>query len=125
MYIKTLFKDVQLKKAALLLAEQRRQLREKPGDDLHFAQVVGMTQLAYELFNDYDLKFLYDYYCLRLDRPFPKPGEKVLYYDPSDRQQPKLATVVDSTEWPRWIRIECDDTTFDVTDRDIDLFLYW
>ena len=125
MNIKTLFKDVQLKKAALILAEQQRQLKERPNDDLLFAQVVGMTQLAYELFNDYDLKFMYDYYCHRLDRPFPKPGEKVLYYDPSDRQQPKLAKVVDSTEWPKWVRIEYDDTTFDVTDRDIDLFLYW
>ena len=125
MNVKELFRDIQLKKAALTLAEHQRQVKEKPGDDLLFAQVVGMTQMAYELFNDYDLKALYDYYSLRLDRPIPKPGEKVLYYDPSDRHQPKLAKVVDSTEWPRWMRVECDGTTFDVTDRDIYLFLYW
>lgn len=125
MSIKELFRDVQLKKAALILAEQQRRLKESPGDDLLFAQVVGMTQMAYEILNDYDLKIIYDYYCLRLDQPVPKPGEKVLYYDPSDRQQPKLARVVESSEWPKWVRVECDDTTFDVTDRDVDLFLYW
>lgn len=125
MYIKTLFKDVQLKRAALLLAEQRRKLKENPGDDTLFAQVVGMTQMAYEIFNDYDLKLLYEYYCLRLDQPVPKPGEKVLFYDPTNIHQPKLAKVVESSDWPKWVRIEYDDRTFDVTDRDVDLFLYW
>lgn len=125
MYIKTIFKDFRLRKAALLLAEQRRKLKENPGDDLLFAQVVGMVQMAYEVLNDYDLKLLYEYYCHRLDQPVPESGEKVLYYDPADRHQPKLAKVVESSEWPKWVRCECDGTTFDVTDRDVDLFLYW
>lgn len=126
MNIKTLFKDFQLKRAALILAEQQRQLKERPNDDLLFAQVVGMTQMAYEIFNDYDLKLLYEHYCNKLDQEFPKPGEKVFFYDPTNIHQPKLATVVDSTEWPRWVRIEYeDDKTFDLTDRDIYLLLYW
>ena len=126
MYIKTIFKDIQLKRAALILAEQQRKLKEKPGDDMLFAQVVGMTQMAYEIFNDYDLKLLYEYYSHKLDQDLPKPGEKVLFYDPTNIHQPKLAKVTDSTEWPRWVRIEYeDDRTFELTDRDIYLLLYW
>lgn len=125
MNIKTLFKDFQLKRAALILAEHQRQLKENPGDDMRFAQVVGMVQMAYELLNDYDLKLLYDYYCHRLDQPVPTPGEKVLYYDPADRHQPKLAKVIESSERPKLVKIECDNETFDVTNRDIYLFLYW
>src|SRR5690606_4825376 len=105
MYIKTLFKDFQLKRAALLLAEQRHKLKENPGDDMLFAQVVGMTQMAYEIFNDYDLKLLYEYYCHKLDQEFPKPGEKVLFYDPTNINQQKQEKLIDSTEWHRWVTI--------------------
>jgi len=124
MNIKTLFKDVQLKKAALLLAEQQRQLKENPGDDLLFAQVVGMTQLAYELFNDYDLKFLYDYYRHKLDQLMPKPGETILYYDPMG-DDPTQARVVASTNWPQWVMIEFDGQIMEVSGKDIYLQLYW
>lgn len=126
MYIKTLFKDIQLKRAALLLAEQQRKVKEKPGDDLLFAQVAGMIQMAHEIFNNYDLKLLCEHYSYKLDQELPKPGEKVLFYDPTNIHQPKLAKVTDSTEWPRWVRIEYeDDRTFELTDRDIYLLLYW
>jgi len=128
MNVKQLLKDYQLKKAALLLAEQRRQLRENPGDELALAQAIGMTQMAYEVFNVVAFETLYNYYCHKLDQSsLPKPGQTAFYYDPLEDYTPKLAKVIESSDWPKWVRIklECDNTTFDVTDRDIYLLLYW
>jgi len=124
MNIKTLFKDFQLKKAALILAEQQRQLKERPNDDLLFAQVVGMVQMAYEIFNDYDLKFMHDYYRHKLDQLLPEPGETVLYYDPMG-DAPKQVRVVASTNWPQWMLCEYDGQILEVSGRDIYLQLYW
>src|SRR5690606_7741771 len=124
MNVKELFRDIQLKKAALTLAEHQRQVKEKPGDDLLFAQAAGMHLMAFELLNNYDLKFMYDYYCRRLDQLMPKPGETVLYYDPMG-DDPTQARVVASTNWPQWVMIECDGQLLEVSGRDIYLQLYW
>lgn len=125
MNVKSLFENYSLKKAALLLAEQRLQLRESPGDDMLFEQVIGMTQMAYEIFDGYSLKALYDYYCHQLDQPLPKPGETVLYYDPIDGHQPKTAKVVEYNDWPKLVKIECNSRTIEICDRYVHLYLYW
>jgi len=130
MNVKKLLENELLKKAALLLAEQRLQLMENPGDDLGFAQAVGMTQMAYELLNNYALKSLYEYYCQKLDQPLPKPGETVLYYDPIDDHQPKQARVIESRDSttldrPKLVKCECDDQVLEIQDRHIYLLLYW
>lgn len=125
MNVKNLLENYQLKKAALLLAEQRLQLRENPGDDLALSQAIGMTQMAYEIFDDYALKTLYDHYCYQLDQPLPKPGETVLYYDPIDGHQPKTAKVVEYNDWPKLVKIEYNNRTIEICDRYVHLYLYW
>src|SRR5690606_9731788 len=97
MDVKELLKDYSLKKAALLLAERRLQLMENPGDDTLFEQTVGMVHMAYGVFNNYGLKALYDYYIRQLEKPLPKPGEIVLFYDRIDGQ-PKQARVIESRD---------------------------
>jgi len=130
MNVKQLLKDYQLKKAALLLAEKRFQLRENPGDDTLFEQTVGMVHMAYEVFNNYGLKALCDYYCHKLDQPLPKSGETVLYYDPLDDHQPKQARVIESLDSttldrPKLVKCECDGQVLEIQDQHIYLLLYW
>lgn len=131
MNVKQLLENEVIKKAALLLAEKRLQLLQTPGDDIGFAQAVGMTQMVYEIVdNDYALKSLYDYYCHKLDQPLPKPGETVLYYDPLDDHQPKPAKVVESRDSmtldrPKLVKCECDDQVLELQDQHIYLLLYW
>ena len=131
MHVKQLLENEVMKKAALLLAEKRLQLLRTPGDDIGFAQAVGMTQMAYEVVdNDYALQSLYDYYCQKLDEPLPEPGETVLYYDPLDDHRPKPAHVVevlDSTtlDRPKLVKFECEGQVLEVQDRHIYLLLYW
>lgn len=124
MNAKNLFGNYALKKAALLLAEQKLQLRENPGDDLALAQVTGMVQMAYEIFDVAAFETLYNYYCHQLDQSLPRPGETVLYYDPIGHQ-PKQAKVVERSDWPKWVRVECDNRIFEVCDRYVHLHLYW
>jgi len=111
MSIKDLFRDYQLKEAALLLAERCLQLGESP------------------VFSNHDLKALYDYYCHKLGQPLPKPGDTVLCYDPIDDQF-KPAKVVESRDsrtldQPKLIKCECDDQVLELQDRHIYLLLYW
>lgn len=122
---KNFFGVYPLKKAALLLAEHKLQLEENPGDDLSLAQINGMIQMAYEIFDATAFETLYNYYCYQLDQPLPKPGETVLYYDPIDGHQPKQAKVVEHNDWPKWVRIKCDNRTIEVCDRFVHLHLYW
>ncbi len=129
MTVKQLLEDHFLKRAALLLAEKRLQVLRNPGDDIGFAQAIGMTQMAYEVFDDYALKTLYDYYCHKLDK-LPKPGETVLYYDPLDDHQPKPAKVIESLDSttidrPKLVKFECEGQILEVQDRHIYLLLYW
>lgn len=131
MNVKKLLENEFLKKAALLLAERRLQLMENPGDDMLFEQTVGMTQMAYGIVNDsYALKILYEYYCHKLDRPLPRPGETVLYYDPLDDHRPKPAKVIESRDSmsldrPKLVKFECEDQVLELQDRHIYLRLYW
>lgn len=130
MNVKQLLKDYSLKKAALLLAEKRLQLMGHSGDDIGFAQAIGMTQMAYELFDDYALKTLYDYYCHKLGRPLPRSGETVFYYDPLDDHRPKPAKVVESLDSatldrPKLVKCECEGQVLEIQDRHIYLLLYW
>ena len=130
MNVKQLLENQLLKNAALLLAEKRIQLLQTPGDDIGFAQAIGMTQMAYELFDDYALKTLYDYYCHKLGRPLPRSGETVFYYDPLDGHRPKPAKVVESLDSatldrPKLVKFECEGQVLEVQDRHIYLLLYW
>lgn len=111
MNIKELFKDYSLKKAALLLAERYFQLGETP------------------VFKNHDLKALYDYYISKLDRPLPKPGDTVLFYDPIDGQ-PKQARVIESwdsmtLDRPKLVKCECEEQVLELKDQHIYLLLYW
>jgi len=126
MNVKQLLENPLLKKAALLLAEKRLQLLRTPGDDIGFAQAVGMTQMAYEVVdNDYALQTLYDYYCHKLGRPLPRSGETVFYYDPLDDHRPKPANVVEALDRPKLVKFECEGQVLEVQDRHIYLLLYW
>ena len=112
MDVKQLFADYSLKTAALFVAERCLQLGENP------------------VFNNRDLKAMYDYYICQLDQPLPKPGQVVLYYDPLDDHRPKPARVIESLDSmtldrPKLVRCECDDQILELQDRHIYLLLYW
>lgn len=112
MDVKELFKDHSLKKAALLLAERCLQLGETP------------------VFKNHDLKALYDHYCHKLDRPLPKPGETVFFYDPLDDHRPKPARVIESRDSttldrPKLVKCECEGQVLELKDQHIYLLLYW
>jgi len=111
MNVKQLFRDYQLKEAALLLAERCLQLGESP------------------VFKNPALKTMYDYYSSRLVQPLPKPGDTVLFYDPIDDQF-KPAKVVESRDsmsldQPKLIKCECEGQTLKLQDQHIYRLLYW
>jgi len=111
MNVKQLFRDYQLKEAALLLAERCLQLGESP------------------VFKNPALKAMYDYYSSRLVQPLPKPGDTVLCYDPI-ADQLKPAKVVESwdsmsLDRPKLVKFECGGQVLELQDRHIYLLLYW
>jgi len=130
MKLKELFRDVQLRMAALILAEQTYKVIENPGDDELYAQETGMRKLAYGIFNNDALTLMYGHYCRRLGQPLPKPGETVLYYDPLDDHRPKPAKVIESKdsttlEQPKMIKCECEGQVLKLQDQHIYRLLYW